>query len=76
MAAGSSEVSDRLANLKKASHATGDAAGEVLTSAESLGKQADTLQAKAGQFIADVQRASRDMGMQADAGSLSIKARG
>ncbi|MEO1729768.1 MAG: HAMP domain-containing methyl-accepting chemotaxis protein [Pseudomonadota bacterium] len=76
VAAGSSEVSNRLVNLKKASHATGDAAGEVLTSAETLGKQADTLQAKAGQFISDVQRASRDTGMHSDADTPPVKALG
>ncbi|MEM6492931.1 MAG: HAMP domain-containing methyl-accepting chemotaxis protein [Pseudomonadota bacterium] len=61
VAGGSSEVGDRLEELREASHATGDAAGDVLTNAEALGRQADTLQAKAGQFIADVQRSSRKM---------------
>ena len=59
VAAGSAEVGDRLEELRKASHATGDVAGDVLSNAEALGCQADTLQAKAGQFIAEVQRSSR-----------------
>ena len=61
VAAGSAEVGDRLEELRKASHATGDVAGDVLSNAEALGCQADTLQAKAGQFIAEVQRSSRKM---------------
>ncbi|MEM6857923.1 MAG: methyl-accepting chemotaxis protein [Pseudomonadota bacterium] len=62
VAAGSLEISERLDALNTASHETGDAAGDVLTNAEALGRQAETLQAKAGQFIAEVQKASREMG--------------
>lgn len=61
VAAGSVEVGDRLETLRKASQATGNAAGGVLSSAEALGNHADTLQAKASQFIADVQRSSLEM---------------
>ena len=61
VAAGSAEIGERLNALNKASHATGNAAGDVLSNAEALGRHADTLQTKAGQFIADVQRSSREM---------------
>ena len=40
---------------------------EVQISAEDLGQQADTLQSKAGQFIADVKRSSRQMSGKATA---------
>jgi len=60
-AAGSADIGDRLEALRKASHETGDAAGDVLKSAEDLGRQADTLQNKAGQFIAEVQQSSVEM---------------
>jgi methyl-accepting chemotaxis protein len=61
VAAGSVEVSERLEELRRASHATGAAAGEVQYSAEELGQLADTLQDKASAFIADVQRSSRGL---------------
>ncbi|MEO0870525.1 MAG: methyl-accepting chemotaxis protein [Pseudomonadota bacterium] len=61
VAAGSAEVGERLEALNTASQDTGDAAGDVLLNAEALGRQAETLQAKAGQFISEVQRASREM---------------
>ena len=61
VAAGSAEIGERLETLKKASHETGAAAGDVLQNAEDLGQQADTLKSKAGQFIAQVQRSSIEM---------------
>jgi len=66
-AAGSADIGDRLEALRKASHETGDAAGDVLKSAEDLGSQADTLQNKAGQFISEVQRSSVEMLSAGDA---------
>lgn len=74
-AAGASDIGDRLETLRKASDETGEAARDVFKNAEDLGRQADTLQAKASQFIADVQRSSRDMLTVDDASALA-KARG
>ena len=73
VAAGSADIGERLNDLSQASHATGDAAGEVLGSAEALSLHADTLNAKAGQFIAEVQRSSEEL-LKAGAASGAAKA--
>ncbi|NQX94357.1 MAG: HAMP domain-containing protein [Erythrobacter sp.] len=75
VAAGSVDIGDRLEALKKASHETGAAAGNVLHSAEDLGRQADTLQAKASQFISQVQTSSVDMLSAGEAAAVA-KAQG
>jgi methyl-accepting chemotaxis protein len=66
VAAGAQHVSERLVALSEASRETGDAAGNVLASAEALGGHADGLQERAGRFVSDVQRASLEIAAQGD----------
>lgn len=61
VAEGSRDVSERLIALRKASEETGGAAGDVVESANALGKHADDLREKAGRFIADVRRSAREL---------------
>lgn len=61
VAAGSAQVGDRLGALRNASEETGNAADDVVASANTLGAHADDLRAKAGRFIADVRRSAREL---------------
>lgn len=66
VAAGATQVSDRLEALQEASKATGDGASDVVASANALGEHADELRAKAGRFIADVRRSVRELDSRDD----------
>ena len=57
-AAGTVDIGERLKTLSQASHATDEAASDVLGSAQALGRHADTLDEKASQFIRQVQSSS------------------
>ncbi|UAB77736.1 HAMP domain-containing protein [Erythrobacter sp. SCSIO 43205] len=61
VAEGSRQVSELLVALREASEETGTAAGDVVESANALGKHADDLREKASRFIADVRRSAREL---------------
>lgn len=61
VAEGSRQVSELLVTLREASGETGNAADDVVASANALGKHADDLREKAGRFIADVRRSAREL---------------
>lgn len=61
VAEGAQQVSELLVELRGASEETGTAAGDVVDSANALGKHADDLREKAGRFISDVRRSAREL---------------
>ncbi len=71
-AAGSAQVGTRLTTLREASQETGNAADDVVLSAQALGAHANDLRAKAGRFIADVRRSARDL--ESDESELETRA--
>ena len=74
-AAGTVDIGERLKTLSQARHATGEAASEVLDSAEALGRHADTLDEKASAFISQVQRSSIEILAAGEADAIA-KAQG
>ena len=56
-ARGTAEVSSNIVGLNQVVEDTGGAAVEVLTSADALGEQADTLRARVGSFLAEIRKA-------------------
>ena len=56
-AQGTGQVSSNIVGVNQAAAETGTAAGQVLTSAEELGKQAETLRADVDKFLANVRAA-------------------
>ena len=66
VAEGSRQVSELLVALREASEETGTAAGDVVESANALGKHAQDLREKAGKFIADVRRSARELEFESE----------
>jgi methyl-accepting chemotaxis protein len=56
-AAGTSEVSSNIVGVTKASGTTGQTAGEVLTAAQEMARQAESLRTEVERFLADVKAA-------------------
>ncbi|HEX2116061.1 MAG TPA: HAMP domain-containing methyl-accepting chemotaxis protein [Alphaproteobacteria bacterium] len=56
-AAGTSEVSSNIAGVTKASSTTGQTAGEVLSAAQEMAKQAESLRGEVERFLAEVKAA-------------------
>jgi len=56
-ARGTEDVSSNIVGVNRASAETGTAASQVLTSAETLGRQAETLRADVDKFLADIRAA-------------------
>jgi methyl-accepting chemotaxis protein len=54
---GTGQVSSNIVSVNHAASETGAAAGMVLTAAEALGKQAETLRADVDQFLANIRAA-------------------
>jgi methyl-accepting chemotaxis protein len=56
-AAGTSEVSTNIVGVTRASGTTGQTAGEVLTAAQEMAKQAESLRGEVERFLAEVKAA-------------------